>query len=637
MRLSQSYIRRCVLGDEALLLLGEELPERPLSGGGLVDLVPALRGRQLRRADRGVSDRVEFDLKPIRLLPVDQIWVGSTDLSFTVESSAPARTRARRHDAGVEESAERDRLSNEGGIVIDPVTLTIVSNSFVNICREMGITMMRTAFSPIFNEGLDFSCVLFDRDANLIGQGEFCPAQIAAAMFAGRWTIEELGADAFEPGDVVLHNDPYRGGTHMPEHLLLRPVFYEGELFGFLANIGHLAEIGGKAVGGFAADATEIFQEGLRIPPVKIMKRDQHDMELWRLIMTNHRTPRNTWGDINAQIGSLRVAERSTLALLDRYGRELIEQASRELIDYSERWMRNEIAAIPDGSYAFTGQQEDDGVTDEPVTYHVEVTVDGDQLIVDWTGTDPQTRGPINATYGVIAGAVYNGIFHLTNANIPKNAGAYKPIRIIAPPGSAVNVVYPRPCVAGNTESHPKLADMVIAALAPALPDRVAAAEGGTACNFLFGGVHPKTQEFYANYHLEGGGWGATSYADGNNAIIVKNGNCRNTPVEIFETRYPLRTIEYSLIPDSGGAGERRGGLGTRRIMRVTDGAEVTANAVLDRTKPGFGAWGLEGGGLGGPGAIRVKRRGDTEFQDVLRRVRHGLAVEVHERHPRTG
>lgn len=257
--------------------------------------------------------------------------------------------------------------------MIDPVTLTIVNNSFVNICREMGITMMRTAFSPIFNEGLDFSCVLFDRDAQLIGQGEFCPAQIAAAMFAGRWTVEELGADAFEPGDVVLHNDPYRGGTHMPEHLLLRPVFHEGELFGFLANIGHLAEIGGKAVGGFAADATEIFQEGLRIPPVKIVKRDEPDLELWRLIMTNHRTPRNTWGDINAQIGSLRVAERSTLALLDRYGREFVEEAARELIDYSERWMRSEISAIPDvgptrsrGSRRTTGSRTSRSPTTSP-------------------------------------------------------------------------------------------------------------------------------------------------------------------------------------------------------------------------------------------------------------------------------
>ncbi|MEZ5098806.1 MAG: hydantoinase B/oxoprolinase family protein [Thermoleophilia bacterium] len=498
---------------------------------------------------------------------------------------------------------------------LDPVTLTIMNNAFVNICREMGITMMRTAFSPIFNEGLDFSCVLFDRHANLIGQAEFCPAQIAAAVYATRWTIEELGLEAFEPGDVVIHNDPYRGGTHMPEHLVLKPVFHEGHLVGFLANIGHLAEIGGKAVGSFASDATEIFQEGLRLPPVKIMKRGEHDMEIWRILMTNHRTPRNTWGDINAQIGSLRVSERSFLSLIDRYGRETVEQAATELLDYSERWMRNEISAIPDGTYAFSGQQEDDGVVDQPVNYHVEVTVKGDELIVDWTGTDPQTQGPINATYAVIAGAVYNAVFHLTNANIPKNHGAYRPIRIIAPPGSAVNVQYPRPCVAGNTESHAKLADMVIAALAPALPDRVAAGEGGTACNFLFGGVHPKTGDYYANYHLEGGGWGATSYQDGNDAIIVKNGNCRNTPVEIFETRYPLRTIKYELIPDSGGVGKQRGGLGTRRIMRVTEGAEITANALLDRTKPGFGAWGIEGGGIGGQAAIRVKRRGDTEFR----------------------
>ena len=499
--------------------------------------------------------------------------------------------------------------------MIDPVTLTIVNNNFVNICREMGITMIRTAFSPIFKEGLDFSCVLFDRRGNMIGQAEFCPAQIAASLFIVRWTIEELGVESFEPGDVVLHNDPYRGGAHIPEHSVMRGVFHEGELFGFVANVGHLAEIGGKAVGSFAADATEVFQEGLRIPPVKIVKRDENDLELWRLIMANHRTPRGTWGDLNAQIGSLRVAERRVLELLDRYGRGFVEEAADELMNYSERWMRAEIAAIPDGVYEFTERMEDDGVVDRPVTFHVTVNVRGDELVVDWTGTDPQVRGPINATYGVTSGAVYNAVFHVTDQNIPKNSGAYRPIRIIAPPGSAVNVVYPGPSVGGNTETHPKLADMVVAALAPALPDRVAAAEGGTACNFLFGGVHPKTGDYYANYHLEGGGWGAKSYDDGNDAIIVKNGNCRNTPVEIFETRFPLRVVEYSLIPDSGGAGRMRGGLGTRRIMRVAEGAEVTANALLDRTKPGFGAFGLEGGGQGGRGAILVKRKGDSEFR----------------------
>jgi N-methylhydantoinase B/oxoprolinase/acetone carboxylase alpha subunit len=498
---------------------------------------------------------------------------------------------------------------------IDPVTLTVLGNAFVNICREMGVTMMRTAFSPIFNEGLDFSCVLFDRRGNLIGQAEFCPAQIAASLFIVRWTLDELGIDAFEPGDVVLHNDPYRGGAHIPEHSVIRPVFHDGDLFGFVANVGHLAEIGGKAVGSFAADATEVFQEGLRIPPVKIVKRDENDMELWRLIMANHRTPRNTWGDLNAQIGSLRVAERRVLELLDRYGRDFVEQAAEELMDYSERWMRAEIAAIPDGVYEFTERMEDDGVVDQPVTFHVTVTVRGDELVVDWTGTDPQVRGPINATYGVTAGATYNAVFHLTDMGIPKNSGAYRPIRIIAPPGTAVNVVYPGPSVGGNTETHPKLADMVVAALAPALPDRVAAAEGGTACNFLFGGVHPRTGDYYANYHLEGGGWGAKSYDDGNDAIVVKNGNCRNTPVEIFETRYPLRVLEYSLIPDSGGAGRMRGGLGTRRVLRVEHGAEVTVNALFDRTKPGFGAYGLEGGDTGGPAAILVKRAGDDRFR----------------------
>ena len=500
-------------------------------------------------------------------------------------------------------------------MAIDSVTLTVLGNAFVNVCREMGVTMTRTAFSPIFNEGLDFSCVLFDRRGNMIGQAEFCPAQIGASLFIVRWTLEELGVDAFEPGDVVLHNDPYRGGAHIPEHSVIRAVFHEGELFGFVANVGHLAEIGGKAVGSFAADATEVFQEGLRIPPVKIVKRDENDLELWRLIMANHRTPRNTWGDLNAQIGSLRVAERRVLELLDRYGREFVEQAADELMDYSERWMRAEIAAIPDGTYEFTERMEDDGVVDQPVTFHVTLTVRGDELVVDWTGTDPQVRGPINATYGVTAGATYNAIFHLTDMGIPKNSGAYRPIRIIAPPGSAVNVVYPGPSVGGNTETHPKLADMVVAALAPALPDRVAAAEGGTACNFLFGGLHPRTGDYYANYHLEGGGWGAKSYDDGNDAIVVKNGNCRNTPVEIFETRYPLRVLEYSLIPDSGGAGRMRGGLGTRRILRVAPGAEVTVNALFDRTKPGFGAYGLDGGSKGGAAAILVKRAGDSAFR----------------------
>jgi N-methylhydantoinase B/oxoprolinase/acetone carboxylase alpha subunit len=449
----------------------------------------------------------------------------------------------------------------------------------------------------------------------MIGQAEFCPSQLAASLFIVRWTVDELGVESFEPGDVVLHNDPYRGGAHIPEHSVIRPVFYDGELWGFVANVGHLAEIGGKAVGSFAADATEVFQEGLRIPPVKIVSRDQNNLDLWRLIMANHRTPRNTWGDLNAQIGSLRIAERRVVELLDRYGAERVTEAADELMDYSEHWMRSEISAIPDGTYTFTDYMEDDGVVPDPVEFKVAVTVDADRLVVDWTGSSAQVRGPINATFGVTSGAVYNAVFHLTDSRIPKNSGAYRPIHIIAPPGTVVNVTYPGPSVGGNTETHPKLVDMVTGALAPVMRDKVAAAEGASACNFLFGGVHPKTGDYFANYHLEGCGWGAKDYDDGNDATIVVNGNCRNTPVEIFETRFPLHTVEYSLIPDSGGAGRKRGGLGTRRIIRIGRGAELTVSALFDRTKPEFRAWGLEEGLPGGNGAILVKRRGEETFR----------------------
>ena len=234
---------------------------------------------------------------------------------------------------------------------IDPVTLTVLGKAFVNVCREMGVTMMRTAFSPIFNEGLDFSCVLFDRRGNMIGQAEFCPAQIAASLFIVRWTLEELGVDAFEPGDVVLHNDPYRGGAHIPEHSVIRPVFHEGELFGFVANVGHLAEIGGKAVGSFAADATEVFQEGLRIPPVKMYDAGEPNETLFRLIEKNVRVPVRVFGDMRAQLSACHVAETAFLRLVETRGLETVKAYMQELIVYTERMTRAavfETVDVPD-------------------------------------------------------------------------------------------------------------------------------------------------------------------------------------------------------------------------------------------------------------------------------------------------
>lgn len=506
----------------------------------------------------------------------------------------------------------------------DPVTLSIIHNHLVSIAREMGVAMMKTSYSPIFNEGLDFSCVIFDRHGNMIAQAEFCPSQLGAILFTVKWTIAELGENALEEGDVVIHNDPYRGGCHMPEHMVLKPVYVDGRLVAYVANIAHVAEIGGMAVGSFAATATDVYQEGLRLPLVKIMSRGQYVQDVWKIALANHRTPRNTWGDFHAMIGSLNVAERRLHALHARYGSEFLEEATRLLMDHAERWMREEIRRMPDGEYSFEGCMEDDGVTDRPTYIRVTVTIRGDEIIADYSASDPQALGPINATYGVTASATYNAILHVTDKEIPHNAGCYRPIRIIAPPGSCMNVVLPGPCVAGNTETHPRIVDVVFGALAQAVPERVAASHCGTSCNFLFGGDHPETGLYYANYHFEGGGWGARHNHDGNNAIVVINGNCRNTPVEIFETRYPFRTLHYRMRQDSPGPGTYRGGLGIERVLEVVEPARITLSAVFDRTRER--PWGLFGGGEGANAAILVKKRGDTSFR-TFKEVYHTVSA----------
>lgn len=495
---------------------------------------------------------------------------------------------------------------------IDTVTLSVINNALINICREMGTAMMRTSYSPIFNEGLDFSCVIFNRRGDMIGQAEFCPTMLGSAQYAANWTIEELGLESFEPGDVVVHNDPYRGQCHMPEHMVLKPVFFDGEIWGFVANIAHVGEIGGMAPGSFAADATEVYQEGLRLPPVKVISRGEYVKDVWKIILSNHRTPKTSWGDFHAMIGSLSIAEARLVGLLERYGGPYLTAASDLLLDYSERWMREEIREIPNGEYYASDCMEDDGVTDRPVWIRLKLVVRDDEVIADWTESDPQARGPVNATFVVTAAASYSGLLHLTSNDIPRNSGCYRPIRVVTKPGSVVNVRHPGPSVGGNTETHPHIQNVVVAALSQAIPERAAAAEGASGCNFLFAGVHPDTGEYYTNYHIDGSGWGATAFHDGDSAMCPENGNCRNTPVEVLENKFPWRTLEYRLRPDSGGPGEFRGGLGSSRILRVL-APEITVSALMDRTKTH--AWGLFGGGKGGSGGIFVKKNGDSRFR----------------------
>jgi N-methylhydantoinase B len=472
--------------------------------------------------------------------------------------------------------------------------------------------MMRSSYSPIFSESRDFSCALFDRRGQMIAQGRFCPAQLGAMPETVRCTLDELGVSSLEDGDVVVHNDPFRGGCHMPEHLLLRPIFHDGSLVAFAATIGHMAEIGAMAVGSFAGDATEVYQEGLRLPPVKLVRRGERVDDVWKIILTNHRTPRATWGDLHAMIGSLLLAERRFVELLERYDPPVLLETCDRLIEHGERLMRRRIAEIPDGDYAFEDVIEDDGITDDLRRIRVTVRVRGDRAIVDYTGTDPQARGPVNATYGVAASAAFNAFLQISGADLPRNAGAYRSIKTIAPLGSAVNVRFPGPSVGGNTETQPKLVGMILGAFAPVLPDRVMAAEGVTSCNFLFGGIDPRTGVQYAHYHFEASGWGGRQRGDGANATNHIHGNCRNTPVEIFELRFPWRVRSYGLVPDSGGPGRHRGGLAVRRVLEV-QAPEITVSSMMDRVKSG--AWGLFGGGTGRCAALLVRRRGEPAYR----------------------
>ena len=289
---------------------------------------------------------------------------------------------------------------------IDPVTLTVVHNRLVGICREMGTTMMRTAYSPIFSESRDFSCVLFNHEGDMLVQTEFCPAQVGAIRFVVKWLIAEIGAENLKPGDVVVHNDPYCGGVHMPEHVVIKLVYYGGELFGYVANIAHLVEIGGQAVGGFAATATEIYQEGLRLPPVWLIREGEYNHDVWRIIMANHRAPRYSWGDLHAMLASLTVAERRLLELLDAYGAERIKEIGQRLLDHAERWMREEIRSIPDGEYSFEDCMED--AREEPVRdwIRLSLVVEGDRLLADFSASDPQAPHVLNCSYGVTASGV---------------------------------------------------------------------------------------------------------------------------------------------------------------------------------------------------------------------------------------
>ena len=497
---------------------------------------------------------------------------------------------------------------------MDMINMNIIESAMIAIAREMGINVQKTAYSTIFSEAEDFTCALANREGELIAVADFCPSQIGGVPLLVRSMLREIPFSDMEEGDVIVHNDPYRGGLHTPEHTVFKPIFVEQKIIAFAVAVGHFVEVGGMAPGGFPGEATEIFHEGLRVPPVKIIKRGKDVPEVWKMMLANVRTPRGNYGDMRALISAVDLGEKRYKELVSKYGVQIFNQTLSDLLDYSERRMRAEIEAFPDGKYTFVDRVEDDGIEDKEYEIHVAVHVHRDEVIIDYSGSSSQAKGPINATLGVAWSAAFNAMLHLTDQSIPKNSGCFRPIRVIAPAGTVMNVDYPGSEVGGNTETHPLIVCAIFGAMANCVPDRVMASEGTTHGCFVFGGHDELTDEPFGGFDFSYVGYGGRSFADGNDATDSINGNCANTPMEVFETRFPWIVEEYALRPDSGGAGEHRGGLSNVKQMLCT--GNMLVSQMTNKHK--IGAWGLKGGGDGKVGATLYKKSGSDVWKTAV-------------------
>lgn len=489
---------------------------------------------------------------------------------------------------------------------LDPVTVEVIRHALTSASREMGATLRMTSCSPIFNEGNDYSCAIFDAHGQLVTHGEFLPIHLGSLSFSVAFAREAFALEGFHEGDTVITNDPYSGGSHLPDVTMVSPIYHHGELIAFAANRAHHLDVGGAVPGSFFPGARDNYQEGLRISPVKLFRAGERDAHLLRLITENSRLPEQMRIDLESQVSANRTAIERVRQLAGRHGARMLRVAMREILDYSERRMRAVIASWPDGQYTASDWLDNDGSSDEPREIRVTLTVAGDELCVDFAGSSPQTPGPLNSVLGYTHSGVYMTIQSATDPDIPPNAGCYRPIAIEAPEGSIVNPHFPAPCTGGN-ETVFVISNAIFRALAQIPGAKAMACDQGSSNNLLLSGRDPRDGRPYVLYEYPEGGWGATHEHDGLSAVFSIAGNTWNVPVEVVERRFPVRVERYELRPDSGGPGRCRGGLGIRREHRVLGhDAQLTILANRVRVPP----WGIDGGGEGAPAGFLLESDG---------------------------
>ncbi len=492
---------------------------------------------------------------------------------------------------------------------IDPITLEVVRNKLVSVADEMQLTLLRSSFSPIVKEGLDASASLFTTTGETLSQSCSIPIHLATLIPAVAAMLRKYPLDDMHEGDAFILNDPYTGGTHLPDIAVMMPIFHHGRPVALSAAMTHHGDVGGMTPGSLPTNATEIFQEGLRIPPLRLMSGGVYNETFIALARQNVRLPDAFMGDLNAQVAACTVGVRRVRELCDQYGAQSLTGIFSTLLDRSEQMTRSVLRTIPEGTYEYVDYLDNDGIElDKPVIIKVAVTVRDGWFDVDFSGTSPQVKGPFNCVESGVQAAAYFAVRALTDPSIPTNAGCFRPVRFNLPAGSLVNPVEPAP-VNARTSTIKRITGSIIGALAGVLPDRVPASSAGEMLVVAFGGLNREGKRFISG-ELIAGGSGACNESDGVDVIETDATNCMNLPVESLEMEAPIRVLRSMLVPDSGGQGQYRGGLGLAREYEILEG-EVSLTYRGERH--GSSARGLAGGEDGGRAAgIITKANGDT-------------------------
>jgi N-methylhydantoinase B len=500
----------------------------------------------------------------------------------------------------------------------NPILLEVFKNRFSSISEEMGVTLNRTAFSPNIKERKDFSCAVFDKQGDMIAQAAHIPVHLGSMPLSVKSALETT---RFREGDMVILNDPFKGGTHLPDITIVAPVFSgRKEPSFYVANRAHHADVGGITSGSMPL-ATSIFQEGMIIPPLKICEGGEIDKKLMQFFLNNVRTPVERKGDFAAQIMANVTGVRRVKEFIEKYDLELVETYAKHLMDYADRIMRKTIKRIPDGRYTFDDSLDDDGLINEPIKIGVHIEIAGDRATLDFSDSHRQAEGGINAVYAITLSCVLYVFRSLIAEDIPTNAGCLRPITVLTRKGTVVDADFPAAVAGGNVETSQRVVDVILGALSQALPKEIPAASQGTMNNTTMGGIDDRNGQSFAYYETLGGGMGASIGSHGESAVHSHMTNTLNTPIEALEYSYPFLVTEYSIRKGSGGEGEFRGGDGIVREIKLLSDAEITVLSERRKISP-YGQAGGKPGKKGRNIVIKGQERSERpgKFSEQLKK-----------------